>query len=238
MKTEFFNYPCYFFLDLGVVVKINKKKKRTTISLQIKERSILIKVPQYYTDENINKLLHEKSRWIRKKIIEEDSYYKKRKRNFVTGDKFFLYGAELTLVKKSSNKSKVIVSGFSLNLFFSRKDNKVKKILEEWYKQKGLEYLDLRTSFWAKTISVKYNSVQIKNFKRRLGSCSFKGDIVFNWRIIMIPKKIIDYIIIHELCHTVHFNHSKNFWILVKEFSPNYKDHKSWLKKNIEMLHW
>ena len=87
-------------------------------------------------------------------------------------------------------------------------------------------------------MSVKYNSVKIKNFKRRLGSCSYKNDIVYNWRIIMCPKEIIDYIIIHELCHTVQFNHSKNFWILVKEFSPYYKDHKSWLKKNIEMLHW
>ena len=54
----------------------------------------------------------------------------------------------------------------------------------------------------------------------------------------MSPKAIIDYIIVHELCHTIHFNHSKNFWNLVREFSPNYKKHKLWLKKNIEMLHW
>ena len=141
-------------------------------------------------------------------------------------------------MKKNSNQNAVVVTDSSLNLFFSGQGNNFKKIIENWYKKESLEYLVLRTSFLAKIMSVKYNSVKIKNFKRRLGSCSYKNDIVYNWRIIMSPKAIIDYIIIHELCHTVHFNHSKNFWILVKEFSPYYKDHKSWLKKNSEMLHW
>ena len=238
MKNEFFKYDCEYFLDLGAIVTIDREKKRKTISLQIKEKLILVKVPQYYSNENIKKLLCDKKKWIRKKIEEIDSYYKKKERKFLTGDKFFLYGVELTLVKKNSNQNEVILAGSSLNLFFSGKGNKFKKIIENWYKKESLEYLVLRTSCLAKIINVKYNSVKIKNFKRRLGSCSYKNDIVYNWRIIMSPKAIIDYIIIHELCHTVHFNHSKNFWVLVKEFSPNYKDHKSWLKKNIEMLHW
>tara|TARA_Y100000389_G_scaffold122704_1_gene120046 strand:+ start:395 stop:1111 length:717 start_codon:yes stop_codon:yes gene_type:complete len=238
MKNDFFKYNFQYFLDLGATVKIDKEKKRKTISLQIKEKLILVKVPKYYSNDNINKLLYEKKKWIRKKIEEIDSYYKKKERKFLIGDKFFLYGEELILVKTNSNQNEVIVADSFLNLFFSGKDNNTKKIIENWYKKESLEYLVLRTSFLAKIMSVKYNSVKIKNFKRRLGSCSYKNDIVYNWRIIMSPKEIIDYIIIHELCHTVHFNHSKNFWILVKEFSPYYKDHKSWLKKNIEMLHW
>jgi len=238
MKNDFFKYDCEYFLDLGAIVKIDKEKKRKTISLQIKEKLILVKVPKYYSNDNINKLLYDKKKWIRKKIEEIDSYYKKKERKFLTGDKFFLYGVELTLVKTNSNQNEVIVTDSCLNLFFSGKGNNFKKIIENWYKKESLEYLVLRTSYLAKIMSVKYNSVKIKNFKRRLGSCSYKNDIVYNWRIIMSPKEIIDYIIIHELCHTVHFNHSKNFWILVKEFSPYYKDHKSWLKKNIEMLHW
>ena len=238
MKSDFFKYDCEYFLDLGAIVKIDKEKKRKTISLQIKEKLILVKVPKYYSNDNINKLLYDKKKWIRKKIEEIDRYYKKKERKFLIGDKFFLYGVELTLMKTNSNQNEVTVADSFLNLFFSGKVSNLKKIIENWYKKESLEYLVLRTSFLAKIMNVKYNSVKIKNFKRRLGSCSYKNDIVYNWRIIMSPKEIIDYIIIHELCHTVHFNHSKNFWILVKEFSPDYKDHKSWLKKNIEMLHW
>ena len=238
MKNEFIKYPCEYFLDLGVEVKVNRELRRKTISLQIKEKSLLVKIPKYFSNYNINKLLQEKGIWIRKKFLEKEDYYKKQERNFIKGDKFFLYGSELTLNMTSNNKAKVISSGNILNIFFSNKNNNIKKIIEDWYKNKSLEYLVSRTACLAKIMCAKYSSVQIKNFKRRLGSCSHKGEIVYNWRIIMSPKIIIDYIIIHELCHTVHFNHSKNFWTLVNEFSPNYKEHKLWLKKNFEMLAW
>ena len=238
MKTKFITYPCEYFLDLGVEVLVNREHGRRTISLIIKENFILVKIPKYYSNGYINKLLREKNLWIRKKFLEKKSYFIKQERNFIKGDKFFLYGSELILDTKSSNQTKVASSGYTLKVFFSNKNNKIKSIIEGWYKNKSLEYFILRTAYLAKVMGTKYNSIKIKNFKRRLGSCSYKGDIVYNWRIIMSPKIIIDYIIIHELCHTIHFNHSKNFWNLVREFSPNYKEHKLWLKKNIEMLHW
>jgi predicted metal-dependent hydrolase len=238
MKIKFITYPCEYFLDLGVEVLVNREHGRRTISLIIKENFILVKIPKYYSNGDINKLLREKNLWIRKKFLEKKSYFIKQERNFIKGDKFFLYGSELILDTKSSNQTKVASSGYTLKVFFSNKNNKIKSIIEGWYKNKSLEYFILRTAYLAKVMGTKYNSIKIKNFKRRLGSCSYKGDIVYNWRIIMSPKIIIDYIIIHELCHTIHFNHSKNFWNLVREFSPNYKEHKLWLKKNIEMLHW
>ena len=81
-------------------------------------------------------------------------------------------------------------------------------------------------------MNVKYNSVNIKFYKRKLGSCSYNGKLAFNLKIITLPKKVIDYIIVHELCHLKHFNHSKDFWCLVEKYCPDYKDQKKWIKKN------
>ncbi len=238
MKTEFIEYPCEYFSDIGVVVKINREKRRRTISLQIKEKFVLVAVPKFFSNDDINKLIADKSIWIRKKIIEKESHYKKQERNFVKGEKFFLYGSDIILDIINSQVSRVFLSEASLNVFLSKKNNNIKKIVEGWYKEKSLDYLVSRTSGLARKMCINYSGVKVKNFKRRLGSCSHKGEIVYNWRIIMSPKHIIDYIIIHELCHTVHFNHSKKFWNLVKEFSPSYQEHKVWLKKNFEMLAW
>ena len=165
MKNDFLKYDCEYFLDLGAIVKIDKEKKRKTISLQIKEKLILVKVPKYYSNDNINKLLYDKKKWIRKKIEEIDGYYKKKKINFLTGDKFFLYGVELTLVKTNSNQNEVVVADTSLNLFFSGKGNNFKKIIENWYKKESLEYLILRTSFSAfKLLIGNIKKIIINNF--------------------------------------------------------------------------
>ena len=81
-------------------------------------------------------------------------------------------------------------------------------------------------------MNVRYNSVKIKNYKSRWGSCSSKGDISFNWKIIFAPENIIEYLVVHELSHLIYFNHSKLFWNKVEEFQYNYKENRKWLKEN------
>ena len=81
-----------------------------------------------------------------------------------------------------------------------------------------------------KKINLNYNGFSVRSFKRRLGSCDNKKHISFNWKIILMPKQIIDYVVIHELCHIIHFNHSKLFWEEVSNFCPEYKSHKIGLK--------
>ena len=75
-----------------------------------------------------------------------------------------------------------------------------------------------------------YNKIYIRDQKTRWGSCSSKGNLNFNWRLIMAPLFIMDYIVVHELAHLVHPNHSRDFWKLVKKIVPDYKEKKEWLK--------
>ena len=89
-----------------------------------------------------------------------------------------------------------------------------------------------KTFEFSQIMNVRYNSVKIKNYKSRWGSCSSKGDISFNWKIIFAPENIIEYLVVHELSHLIHFNHSKLFWSKVEEFQYNYKENRKWLKEN------
>ena len=82
------------------------------------------------------------------------------------------------------------------------------------------------------TLDLKPRSVSVEDFKSRWGSCSVEGDISFNWKIIMAPHGIIDYVVAHELCHMIEHNHSPAFWRHVERIIPDYRDRKDWLKEN------
>ena len=78
--------------------------------------------------------------------------------------------------------------------------------------------------------------VGIKSFKSRWGSCSVKGKLDFNWKIVMAPNRIVDYVVVHELCHLKQHDHSPKFWTLVERVVPDYESCKEWLKKNVSVM--
>ncbi|GEM_PF-67505 len=107
-----------------------------------------------------------------------------------------------------------------------------KKLLTKWYKKEA-ERIILQRCQILKTKFLKFPlKIKVKEQKKRWGSCNSKGYIYFNWRIIMAPIKIIDYLIVHEFAHLEHPNHSKGFWNFVQSIIPDYKNRKKWLKEN------
>lgn len=97
-------------------------------------------------------------------------------------------------------------------------------------KARAKSYIPVRTEYWAKIIGAEYSSVTVRAQKTRWGSCSSKGNLSFNCLLMLTDTEIIDYVIIHELCHTKELNHSKRFWTLVGSVMPNYKQVRSRLK--------
>jgi len=101
------------------------------------------------------------------------------------------------------------------------------KIKEEnlyWIKGRGRRMLESKVNFWAQRIGVSYNRIAIKDMKTRWGSCSEKGNLNFCWKIFILPEMLADYLIVHELVHLIHMNHSKDFWNVVAEYLPSYKE--------------
>lgn len=89
----------------------------------------------------------------------------------------------------------------------------------------------------AKTMGLAYKSLKINNAKTRWGSCGSSGNLNFTWRLIMAPKKVVDYVIVHELAHLKQMNHSPKFWNEVKLIIPDYKNDELWLKRNGHLLY-
>ncbi len=108
--------------------------------------------------------------------------------------------------------------------------------LRQWYiAQAKVEFL-LLTDFWQKKIRVRPKIIAIRAQKTRWGSCSGRGNISYNWRVIMAPRSVADYLVVHELCHLRLLNHSPEFWQLVKSFMPEYHQQRNWLKENDLLL--
>lgn len=96
--------------------------------------------------------------------------------------------------------------------------------------ERAMEYIPERVRYYADIIGVSYGRITIRNQKTRWGSCSSKGNLNFNCLLMLTPDEIIDYVIVHELCHRIEMNHSKAFWNEVEKILPNYKDYIKWLK--------
>lgn len=95
----------------------------------------------------------------------------------------------------------------------------------------ALKYIPERVKYYARLMGVKYGRITIRNQKTRWGSCSSKGNLNFNCLLMLTPTKVIDYVVVHELCHRKEMNHSKAFWSEVEKVLPDYRESVQWLKR-------
>lgn len=108
-----------------------------------------------------------------------------------------------------------------------RSDAEIKRLREQ-----ARMVLTEKTDYYKSILGVDYKRLRIGDQKTRWGSCSGKGTISYNWRLVLMPEKIIDYVVVHELCHLLEMNHSNNFWNHVSDIIPDYKISRKWLKEN------
>lgn len=98
--------------------------------------------------------------------------------------------------------------------------------------QQALRVLPERAAYFAPLVGVTYGRITIRNQKTRWGSCSSKGNLNFNCRLMKAPASVLDYVIVHELCHRLEMNHSPRFWALVEQVMPDYRVHRKWLREH------
>lgn len=105
-------------------------------------------------------------------------------------------------------------------------------VLEEWYREEAKDFLYERVRHWAEQIGVQYRRMAIKDQRTLWGSCSKDGNLNFNWRLVMAPAEVLDYVVVHELAHLLEMNHSKRFWAVVTRQCPDHKAHRRWLREH------
>jgi len=207
------------------------RSKRKTLSLSINENAdLVVRAPHRASYDEIQKFISEKSVWIdnKQRLIKARL---KDNLNQHSSDKC-LYLGSLYPLKIDNNSIEPI--SFNGQMFTITNVNKerISLSLKSWYKKRFIEVALPRLSYFSDKHNLKINQVRIKEQKTLWGSCSSKNNINLNYLLIMAPMKVIDYVIVHELVHTIHKNHSAKFWQKVETIMPNYKDARNWLKDN------
>ena len=121
------------------------------------------------------------------------------------------------------------------NAIEKSEENQIEKLEPEEVKKLKKEarnHLASLTEYWAEKIGVSYGRISIRGQKTRWGSCSSKGNLNYNYLLMLCPDDVIEYVVIHELCHRIYMNHSKRFWEKIEEFCPNFRQARKWLKQN------
>lgn len=116
-----------------------------------------------------------------------------------------------------------------------RSTEEIQKLTMDEVKQLAnlaLEVIPKKARYYAEVMNVHYGRITIRNQKTRWGSCSGRGNLNFNCLLMLAPDKVIDYVVVHELCHLIEMNHSKAFWQQVEHVMPDYKKHRQWLKEH------
>lgn len=145
-------------------------------------------------------------------------------------------GGELVLrvdVDPEARYSSVQETSDGLLLIRSPKDSaKPRELLNAWYKGKAEALFLDRAAFWAARMGLAYRAVRIKDQRTLWGSCSREGNLNFNWRVVLAPPEVLDYLVIHELAHLREMNHSRRFWAHVAAQCPDWRAHRKWLREH------
>ena len=215
------------------VERTNRKKK---VSIQVGRDSVRVIAPKRLPERQIGKILERREPWIQAKLAIQQSLPEPRE--YVSGEPFTYLGRTYSLKVLRGFPPGVKLKNGTLAVSVPRLpapvagDRGVRDQLMAWYWNHAERHLREKTRARAQALGVTPASMSLKDYRSRWGSCGVRGDIRYNWRIIMAPPGIVDYVVVHEVCHLRHLNHSPAFWACVESQYPEFRECRAWLKAN------
>ena len=211
--------------------------KRKTIKIAIDNNGeVIVTAPENISTEAIDDVIKKRTNWINDKLNEI-------KNRITLPNDSILYLGELRKVKviiQKYLKKEFVVEHNNLFIINVRSQDNVIKVLKNYLIQEFDAIVRVKVKNYEKYFKMKPIDIKVKDVKSKWGSCTYDNKLCFNYRLIMANEEIIDYVIIHEMCHMVHKNHSKDYWNLVEKLYPIYKKCDKWLKENgylLQILH-
>ena len=206
-----------------ILIRREVKHARLRVS---EDGRVQIIAPPAFSDEDISAMLKKKARWIDKNL----KYFKGMSKIDLHRNQLLLFGNRYNYFFDTTYDQKVIVD-HEHKTITSKLDLLNPKTQEKWFKDISKKYLNKRTQELSTEFKLPYKKLFIRKSKTKWGNCSRGKNISLNWKLIKAPKHVIDYLIIHELLHTVVMNHTHRFWTLMKSYYPDYKESVKWLEK-------
>ena len=204
-------------------------------SIDVEDNLVKVTVPKNLSDERIEELIKGRTLWIKQKLALQATAIISKPKEYVDGEAFAYLGRNYRLKCVNGIEESVKLKSGYLNVTTKngkRNSEHIMAEIEQWYRTKALSRLIDKTNRYSAILKVEPTSINLKDYKAMWGSCSPKGVVSYNWRIILAPHKIVDYIVVHELCHLIEPNHSSKYWKQVKSVIPDYVNSKEWLKNN------
>ncbi len=202
--------------------------KRKSVSMQfVDDGKLLVKAPVGMSYDEIKKIITKHSLGLNR-LLKKHLEKQKSKAELKEGQEFYFLGKIYKLKFSDKAKEPDFVSE-ELTVYFKPTEN-WREIFINFYKKKAKEYFNERLVIISKYMGVSYSKFRLSNAKTRWGTCSSNKTISLNWRLIMANPGIIDYVIVHELCHLRHPNHSRYFWNEVAKYFPDYREAKKWFR--------
>jgi len=239
-----------YYQNKSIPYAIRRSARRRTVGITIEVQGVRVAAPKRMPLEQIVALVNTKARWIAEKYTEFKSRLEPRKR-FVSGEEFLYLGRRVSLqvqtepvaggkhrsdshfqpelfdfLPRPRSQAAVALKG---NVLLVQAGNpnahgeEVREMLENWYRVRAQEVVTRRVQRYADELGWPMPRVLIRNQKKRWGSCNAKGELRFNWRLVMLPLRVLDYVVVHEMAHLKVLNHSPRFWALVEQIMPDYK---------------
>lgn len=226
----------------GIVVQIRRTARRKSATIKVNADQVMAIVPQHLADAHIIQLVKNKQAWISEKIQLHHTQQAAQQQENKKKDTFKYLGRNYhwEVLQGEHTEVKLSQGCFKISLPTACPDKvdiiEIQSVLSSWYQQRAKIQLEKTAKHYASQLGVSYQSINVKSYKSRWGSCSSCGEISFNWVLILAPRRVLDYVVIHELCHLVHHNHSPKFWQLVAQIMPDFAECKTWLKVNGHQL--
>ena len=215
------------------VVRTDRKK---SASIRLLGDLVKVSVPMTLSDNRIRDLVIKRTSWIKSKLKEQSNRPISAPSEYISGETVTYLGKNYRLKVLIGDQPSIKLRRGYVEATVSKLDtdpkNTIRSLLQNWYRSHAQKRLGEKTLRLAKVVGVNPSSVTVKNYKSRWGSCSSSGDVTYNWRIIISPHHIVDYIVVHELCHLLEHNHGPKYWKHVQRVVPNYKECREWLKVN------
>lgn len=214
------------------------RSRRATADIVIeRDGSIVVRAPETIPDERIEDMVEAKRLWIYKNLAEwRDLNATRVLREYKNGEGFLYLGRSYRLLLVAEQNEPLLLKNgrFSLrrDLVDAGSIAAAQSAFRDYYIARGQERISRRVNYYAPKVGVTPRALSVRELGNRWASCSPTGDLSFHWKCMMAPQTIIDYIVVHELCHFHHLDHTDAFWNEVDKVIPNYGERKEWLRKN------
>ena len=223
-------------------VTVIRSSRRKTATIKVDLEGVSVRIPADLPLAQIEKLVAEKTAWIERKLAEAERKQRgiagqlEQSSTLADGSRIMVQGQLLPLKLIASDQMKVVQSSDRLEVYADADliadKEQLRALVEQWLYRRAVEELNFCVNVYKQRVGATPSRIQIKDYRARWGSCKPDGSIQLNWRLIHAPMHIMDYVVVHELCHLLEMNHSKHFWSEVERVEPQYKMKRQWLKDN------